>query len=61
MFFLFLVSDEILQKSINTMQGNLKKLEKEIDTYKPLNDPEDKFLSVMKISFLAKTQTVIKL
>ena len=51
-FFLYLVSDEILQKSINSMQGNLKKLEKELETYKPLNDPEDKFLTVMKISFL---------
>ena len=46
-----LVSDEILQKSINTMQGNLKKLEKELDIYKPLNDREDKFIPVMKISF----------
>lgn len=45
------VSDEILQKSINTMQGNLKKLEKELETYKPLNDSNDQFLPVMKISF----------
>jgi len=42
------VSDEILQKSINTMQGNLKKLEKELEIYKPLNDPDDQFLPVMK-------------
>lgn len=42
------VSDEILQKSINTMQGNLKKLEKELEIYKPLDDPEDKFIPVMK-------------
>ncbi|RMX46568.1 hypothetical protein pdam_00021581 [Pocillopora damicornis] len=35
------VSEEILQKSINSMQGNLKKLEKELETYKPHNDPED--------------------
>ena len=54
-FLLYLVSDEILQKSINSMQGNLKKLEKELETYKPLNDPEDKFLTVMKISFLTFT------
>lgn len=33
------------------MQGNLKKLEKELETYKPHNDPEDKFLPVMEISF----------
>ena len=45
------MSDEILQKSINTMQGNLKKLEKELEIYKPLNDPDDQFLPVMKISF----------
>ena len=50
-FLLSLVSDELLQKSIGTMQGNLKKLEKELDTYQPLSDPEDKFLPVMKISF----------
>ena len=37
------------------MQGNLKKLEKELDIYKPLDDPEDKFLSVMKISFTLLT------
>jgi len=42
------VSDEVLQKSINTMQGNLKKLERELDTYQPINDPEDKFRQVMK-------------
>ncbi|XP_027043261.1 protein diaphanous homolog 1-like [Pocillopora damicornis] len=42
------VSEEILQKSINSMQGNLKKLEKELETYKPHNDPEDKFLPVME-------------
>lgn len=33
------------------MQGNLKKLEKELETYKPLNDSNDQFLPVMKISF----------
>ena len=52
--FLFLpslVSDELLQKSINTIQGNLKKLDKELETYKQLNDPDDQFLPVMKISF----------
>lgn len=48
----FLVSDEMLQKSINTMQGNLRKLEKELEIYRPLNDPEDQFIPVMKISFL---------
>lgn len=42
------VSDEMLQKSINTMQGNLRKLEKELEIYRPLNDPEDKFIPVMK-------------
>ena len=46
-----LVSDELLQKSINTIQGNLKKLDKELETYKQLNDPDDQFLPVMKISF----------
>ena len=51
-FFILLVSDEILQKSINSMQGNLKKLEKELEIYQPLGDREDKFLLVMKISFL---------
>ena len=51
LFLPFLVSDEILQKSINTMQGNLKKLEKELEIYKPLDDPDDQFLSVMQISF----------
>lgn len=49
--FSFLVSDELLRKSINTMQGNLKKLEKELETYKPLNDPDDQFVPVLKISF----------
>lgn len=42
------VSDEILQKSINSMQANLKKLEKELEIYKPHNDPEDKFMPVME-------------
>ena len=51
LFLPFLVSDEILQKSINTMQGNLKKLEKELEIYKPLNDPDDQFVPVMQISF----------
>ena len=51
LFLPFLVSDEILQKAINTMQGNLKKLEKELETYKPLDDPDDQFVPVMKISF----------
>ena len=51
LFLSFLVSDELLQKSINTMQGNLKKLEKELETYKPLNDPDDQFVPVLKISF----------
>ena len=50
-FLVSVVSDEVLQKSINTMQGNLKKLERELDTYQPINDPEDKFRQVMKISF----------
>ena len=44
----------MLQKSINTMQGNLRKLEKELEIYRPLNDAEDKFIPVMKISFLTR-------
>ena len=33
------------------MQGNLKKLEKELEIYKPLKDPDDQFVPVMQISF----------
>ena len=39
------------------MQGNLKKLEKELEIYKPLDDPEDKFIPVMKISFIPNLPT----
>ena len=58
LFLPHLVSDEILQKSLNSIQGNLKKLEKELEIYKPLNDPDDQFLPVMKISFKKNSPTL---
>lgn len=47
------VSQDILQKSIGSMQGGLKKLEKEIESFQP-SSPEDKFGTIMKISFILK-------
>jgi ABC-type uncharacterized transport system substrate-binding protein len=45
------VSEEILSKSINSMQANLKKIENELKIKRQTPNPEDKFQDVMKISF----------
>jgi len=45
------VSEEILSKSINNMQGNLKKIEGELKIKHSNLNPEDKYFNVIKISF----------
>lgn len=42
-----LVSQDVLQKTTNNMETNLKKLDSELENYVGTNDPEDKFKEVM--------------
>ena len=47
LYLLFLVSQDVLQKATKSMETNLSKLERELESAGDSNDPEDKFKEVM--------------
>lgn len=46
-----LVSAESLEKSLKQMEGQIKQLGKDLETFPQSGDPHDKFVTKMSISF----------
>lgn len=51
--FLSPVSDDNIQKNMKQMKTEIKGLEKDLDKYKPVANVNDRFKSIMEISFTA--------
>lgn len=49
---IFSVSAEILKSSLSTMERHIQRLENDIENFPKTDDPQDKFVAKMSISFL---------